>query len=221
MDCAKTPKPLRIALVDDHDLFREGLSALLDRAGFEVVWQAGSTRDAVAAAAKTHADVVLMDLSMPGTSGIDATQALLKQDSSLRVLVLTMHSSEEFVVQAFLAGATGFALKTQTIDEVVEAIRRTAEGKMYLASSIPRATLVEYNRRIQHVSKSPLDRLSARERQVFELAAQNKPNRDIAVELGISVKTVESHRLAVHKKLGVRSAAALIRIAALNGILHR
>jgi len=216
-----TKRALRLALVDDHNLFRQGLSALLERAGMEIVWQAGSTRDAVDAAANTHADVVTMDLSMPGTSGIDATRALLKQDPATRVLILTMHSGEEFVVQAFLAGATGFALKAQSFEEIVEAIHRTSEGKMYLAPSIPRATLVEYNRRIQNVSSSPLDRLSRRERQVFELAAENKSNAEIAHELGISVKTVETHRLAVHKKLGVRSAAGLVRMAALAGILHR
>lgn len=211
---------LRLGLVDDHPLFRQGLIDLLEEE-FDVVWQASSTREAQEAATQKFADVILMDLSMPGISGIEATRALLKRNPDTRVLVLTMHSGEEFVVQAFLAGATGFALKSQTIAEVAEAVRLTAEGKLYLAASIPRASLDEYNRRIRNAVVNPLDTFSPRERQVFELAVQNKSNREIAAELGITTKTVESHRLRVHKKLGVHSVADLVRWAHLNGMIHR
>lgn len=212
---------LRLGLVDDHSLFRQGLRELLSGAEFEIVWEAGSSREAEEAAATTHADVIIMDVSLPGTSGIEATRSLLKRDPATRVLILSMYAAEEMVVQAFLAGATGFALKTQTIEDIVKAVRLTAEGKLYLADSIPRGTLDEYNRRIRNLSASPLDALSPRERQVFELAAQNKTNQEISEELRISVKTVETHRLAVHKKLGIHSAADLIRLAALNGMLLR
>jgi len=212
---------LRLGLVDDHSLFRRGLAELLEGTEFEIAWEAGTTRDAEEAGKNSHADVIIMDVSMPGTSGIEATRSFVKRNPATRILVLTMHSGEELVVQAFLAGATGFALKTETIDDIVKAIRLTALGRLYLAESIPRSTLDAYNRRIRKLSENPLDALSPRERQVFDLAAQNTSNREIAAELGIAVKTVEAHRVAVHRKLGAHSAADLIRLAALSGMLHR
>lgn len=218
-----TPKSarLRVALVDDHDLFRQGLASLLQHAGFDVAWEASCTRDAQELVAKNPTDVLIMDVSMPGTSGIEATRAIVKTIPSTRILILTQHEGEEFVVQAFLAGATGYAVKTQSIEQIVEAVQTTAAGRLYLAPSIPRRTLDEYNRRIRHVSKGILDELSPRERQVFELVVQNKSNRAISEELRIAVKTVETHRLSLNKKLGVHSAAELIRLAATHGLLHR
>ena len=211
---------LRIALVDDHEVFRQGLRALLEKHSHHVVWEAECARDAIEAAAREEADVVLMDLSMPGNSGIEATREILRHNPEARLLILTMHGGEEHVVQAFLAGATGFALKTQKFEEILEAIRATFAGKLYLAPTIPRRSLDEYNRRIRSHA-SGLDALSPRERQVFELVVQNQSNRQIAQALKISVKTVETHRLAVNKKLGMHSAAELVRFAALSGLLHR
>jgi DNA-binding NarL/FixJ family response regulator len=212
---------IRVALVDDHRLFREGLISLLSRdPSIEVVWEASSTREAEDAAKTARVDVVLMDVSMPGTSGIEATRTLVLADPALRVLILTMHAREEFVVQALLAGATGFALKMQKIGDVIEAIRAVSQGRLYLAPEIPRRSLDEYHRRIRKISKGALDVLTTRERQVFELAVQNRSNRDIARDLDITVKTVETHRTSVNKKLGVHSAAELVRFAAEHGLLH-
>lgn len=212
---------IRVGLVDDHDLFRQGMTSLLARdPGIEVIWEASTAREAEEAARRAKAEVILMDVSMPGTSGIEATRAIVVGDPSTRVLVLTMHAREEFVVQALLAGATGFALKTQKIADVADAIRTVSQGRLYLAPDIPRRSLDEYHRRIRKLSKGAVDVLTTRERQVFELAVQNRSNRDIARELDITVKTVETHRTAVNKKLGVHSAAELVRFAAQHGLLH-
>ena len=211
---------IRMVLVDDHDLLRQGLAALLSANGdFDVVGDAPDAEHGISMVREMRPDVVLMDISLPGTSGISATRSIMRERADTKVLMLSMHAREEMVVESLLAGATSYALKSDPADRLFEAIRRTADGKLYLAPGVPRTALDEYHRRIRGLDGGPVGTLSAREREVFELIIRNRTNRQISEALGITVKTVETHRAHINRKLKVHSTAELVRFAALNGLL--
>lgn len=199
------PRPVAVVLVDDHQLLRHGLATLLDAAdGIAVVGQAGDGASGVAEAVRTHPDVVLMDLSMPGTDGVEATRQLLAQLPDTRVVVLTSFSDRERVGAALDAGAVGYLLKDSEPGEVVAAVRAAARGHVPLDPRVAGALLPSANR-------SPLDRLSAREREVLQLLARGLANKQIGRTLGISERTVKVHVGHVFRALGVgdRTSAAL------------
>lgn len=197
--------PVTVLLVDDHQLLRNGLATLLDAAGgIEVVAQAADGASAVSLAVARRPDVVLMDLSMPGVDGVEATRRLLAELPSTRVVVLTAFSDRERVGAALDAGAVGYLLKDSEPDEVVAAVRAAARGQVPLDPRVAGALLPS-------ASRSPLDRLSARERQVLELLAQGLANKQIGRSLGISERTVKVHVGHVFRALGVadRTSAAV------------
>jgi DNA-binding NarL/FixJ family response regulator len=207
----------RVVLVDDHHVFRHAFAALLDGTDdIEVVGQASSGREALALLETVQPDVAVFDLVMPGGDGISTLRQLSQRHPGPRALILTAYAEEDYVERAFAAGASGYAVKSQGIDEVLDAIRIVGRGGRYLAPGLPEP-LPEPGRAEE--ARGPLERLSARERQIFDLVVRGLSNTGISRELCISVKTVETHRASVNRKLGVHSSAQLLRFAALRGLV--
>ena len=209
---------IRIALVDDHRIFREGIRALFSALpDLEVVADASTAATAREAIAAANPEVVVLDLALPDAPGVQLIQEVAN-NRSVRVLVLSMHHAEARVREAFEAGATGYALKDQPASEVAEAIRVVHRGGVYLAPSLPRET-VSSAHRAPSSSARKLASLSLREREVFNLLVQGSSNKEVSATLGISVKTVETHRMSINRKLDLHSTAELVRFAAIQGLL--
>ncbi len=218
-----TPPPqptIRLLLVDDHDLVREGLKRILEATGeFEVVGEADSGGRALELFAELAPDVVVTDISMPGSDGIEATMALRNQSPHVRVVVLTMYNDAHHAVRAMSAGASGFVAKDSKSHVLVDAIRRIAHGGRY----IPEGLREEVERRLAEMkqpdtAQAIADRLSKRELEVLRYLAIGSNNREIAEHLGISVKTVDTHRGHLLKKLQLRNNADLTRFAIRHGM---
>ncbi len=208
----------RILLVDDHELFREGLARILEgEVDLQVSGQAGNGREALQALRKTPAEVVLMDISMPDMNGIDATRNLLADHPQVKVIALSMHAENQFVVEMLKAGARGYLLKDCAGRELLIAIREVLNDRMYLSSEISSTVLQDYLRLLQ-TEDGPEDQLSPREREVLQLLAEGKTTREIAERLFISVKTVETHRSRIMEKLDVHSVAELTKHALRMGL---
>jgi two-component system, NarL family, response regulator NreC len=204
----------RVALVDDHPLFRQGLRTLLEHEDdLCVVGEAENARQAYELAEAQKPDVIVLDMSLPGVDGVAATRELQRRVPGGRVLILSMHDEKYLVSRAIAAGASGYAIKTEPPERVVDAVRRVARGERYLAPQIERLEEAP-------ADAGPLGTLSQREREVFQLLIRGFSNQRAAKELCISVKTVETHRTHIHRKLGVHSVAELIRFAARHGLLR-
>jgi two-component system response regulator NreC len=213
---------LRIALVDDHQLFRDGVrAALSSHADLEVVAEASEGKMLLEQLDTTKPAVVVLDLSLPGMNGFAVTRELRRRDPACKVMMLSIHGTDENVMEALEAGAIGYALKDQLAEEIVAAIRVVAHGGYYLAPKIPKAVLERHlrQRRGEEPKSSPLEELSTREREVFDLVVRGFTNESVSRELTISVKTVETHRARINRKLAVHSTAELVRFAAIRGLL--
>lgn len=213
---------VRVMLVDDHQLFREGLVALLalDK-GLTIVGQAATSRQAAALADEVTPDVVVLDLTLPDGDGIATTRELLRRRPRTRILILTMHTTQFFVRKALAAGAAGYALKSQPAEEILEAVRVVARGDTYVSPQIAPPPSGETTGRRAQDGLSALDELSPREREVFDLVMRGLSNQAIGENLCISIKTVETHRSHINKKLDVHSTGQLIRLAALQGLVSQ
>jgi DNA-binding NarL/FixJ family response regulator len=205
----------RVLLVEDHVVLREGLKALFGgEPDVEIVGEADNGRDALNRAAELRPNVVLMDLSMPGLNGLETTRRMRHQFPEIKVVVLSMHSHEEYVFQALRAGASGYVLKQANSIELLAAIRAALCGGSFLSSSISRTVIDGYVSRAEARGRGKeVDRLTSREREVLQLLVEGVPNRAIAKLLGISVKTVESHRSNMMTKLGLSNKTELVRYA--------
>jgi DNA-binding NarL/FixJ family response regulator len=210
---------VKILLVDDHVLFRVGTRhALATPPDFEVIAEASTARDAFRAIDAAIPDLVLMDLGLPGMDGVLATREVRRRAPHARVLIVSAHDRLEDVLDAFNAGATGYALKSDGPEMLVEAVRAVAKGNRYLAPAlVPRLAAFEEDRR---GSDDRLGILSPREREVFRLASQCMTAHDMARELCVARKTVDSHLNRINRKLGLRGMAELVRLAANLGMLH-
>lgn len=202
------PAPIRLLLVDDHPLVRDGLRARLEAtAAFHVVGEAGNADDALALAAATAPDLVLTDVSMKGGSGIVLTRAIRARHPAMRVLVLSMHNNQEYVAQAVAAGAQGYVLKDAPAAQIVDAIHTIAGGGTYFSSGVvkpdPYAT----------AGHGPLEKLTPREQEILGHLANGLSNKQIAALHDLSVRTVETHRMAIKRKLGIEGQAELIKFA--------
>ncbi len=206
---------IRVLLVDDHAMMRDGLKGLLEAAGISVVGAAGDGREALQRALELKPDVVVMDISMPDMNGIEAARLLRDKCHETRVVMLSMHSSSEHVFRAFEAGASGYLLKESAGAEVEAAVRAVHAGKRYLSGAI---TLAESAARSHAERSSPLDSLSARERQVLQLVVEGRSSAEIAKVIFLSRKSVETYRSRLMKKLGVSDVPALVKFAILHGI---
>lgn len=208
---------LRILLADDHAVVRDGLRALLaSEPGMEVVGGVGDGREAVRAAARLKPDVVVMDINMPGLNGIEATLKIVALEPPPRVLILSIHGSSEHIYRALQAGASGYLMKESAGDEVIGAIRAVAAGRRYLSERITQTALDAFL--AEDRQRSPLDSLSARERQLLQLLAEGRNNAEAARLMSLSVKTVETYRSRLLVKLGLRDITALVRFAIEHGL---
>jgi len=209
---------IRVLIIDDHAVVRSGLRLLLDaEADITVVGEAGSADDGVRAARLEKPDVVLLDVVMPGRSGIEATPELRKAASNARVLVLSMQDDPSYVREAFAAGASGYVLKEAADVELVQAVREVASGARYVHPALgARLAAAE----VDAASRAAADPLSEREREVLRLLALGHTNQEIAKMLFISVRTAETHRAHIMQKLGLQTRAELVRYALANGLLE-
>ena len=214
---------LRILLADDHTVVRQGLRKVLEeRADWRVVAEAGDGREAVRQAEQHKPDVAILDVAMPLLNGIEATRQIVKRVPNVRVLVLSMHADEAYVIQILHAGAAGYLLKDSADVDLLQAVSAVAEGKSFFSPAIARLMLDDY---VKQRSGEPgvIDRyesLSDREREVFQLIAEGKANKDIAAILFISPSTVETHRARIMEKLDVHSAAEIVLYAVRRGVIR-
>jgi two-component system, NarL family, response regulator NreC len=208
---------IKVVLVDDHAVVRSGLRLLLDKQDdIEVVGEAGNAKDAVFRARAFKPDVILLDVVMPGESGIEVLPKLLKESPATNVLVLSMQDDPSYVREAFAAGASGYVLKEAADEEVVAAVRDIAEGRRYVHPTLgARLVAAEAEER----AAAEADPLSEREREVLRLLALGHTNHEIAEQLYISVRTAESHRAHIMQKLHLSTRAELVRYALSHGLL--
>ena len=206
---------MRIVLADDHTILREGLRALLSAdPKFEIVGEAADGCEVVRCVEKLGPDLVLMDLSMPRMTGMDAIREIKRRYPVTKIIALTVHRSEEYLRTTLQAGADGYVLKDATHDELMMAIQSVLEGKTYLSHSVSKKVIEGYLKSKEgQMPNSTLELLSHREREVLKLIAEGYKNKEIAANLCISIKTVEKHRTNLMKKLDLHNAAALTAYA--------
>lgn len=214
-------RKLRVVLADDHLIVRQGLRALLEATdGFEVVAEANDGLEAVEAVERERPDIVVLDLSMAGLSGIEALRRIKAASRSIRVLVLSMHSTSEYVRAALRAGADGYVVKGSGIGDLTDALVVVAGGQRFLSPEIERAALLDLlEGPEQRKEIEPLAQLTPREREVLQLIAEGHSNRSIAEKLDLSIKTVDGHRTRVMNKLDLHEATALTRFAIRHGLV--
>ncbi len=208
--------PLQILLADDHVVVRQGLRALLERAGFKVVGEAGDGQEAIRLAAESHPDVAVLDVAMPVLNGIDAARGITKTSPGTRTILLTMHAEGGSVLEGLRAGVRGLVVKSRAFDELQRAIHAVCRGDTYLS---PEASNVVVESYVANGDAAE-PRLRDRERQVLQLVAEGKTTKEIATILGISVKTAESHRMKIMERLDIHDTAGLVRYAIRHGMIQ-
>jgi DNA-binding NarL/FixJ family response regulator len=208
--------PVRILLVDDHVLVRQGLKGLLEREGFAVVGEASDGQEGLQLMESARPDIVVMDISMPTINGLSAAREIQKKFPKTKTILLTQHDEKQYVTEAMEAGVKGYVLKNQAGNDLLQALRQVSRGQVYLSPGVAQAVVESYQ---SHGGKSGTQ-LTVRERQVLQLIAEGKSTKDIAAVLGISVKTAESHRTRLMQKLDIHETASLVRYAVRNGIVE-
>jgi two-component system, NarL family, response regulator NreC len=209
-------KRIRILLADDHTVVRQGFKRILSaQADMEIVGEAANGREAVELAGQLRPDVVVMDVAMPELNGIEAARRLGQTVPHARVLALSMHKDSVYVREILRAGARGYLLKDSPATDLLAAVRAVASGEGYLSPSVSNAVLDDYRR---HVT-NPIDLLTSREREVLQMIAEGKTNKEIAGVLNLSVYTVDAHRGRVMEKLNLHSINELVRFAVRNGLI--
>jgi DNA-binding NarL/FixJ family response regulator len=209
-------KRIRILLADDHPVVRQGFKMILSaQADMEIVGEAGNGREAVELAEQLKPDVVVMDVAMPELNGIEATRRLLASTPHSRVVALSMHKDNVYVREILRAGARGYLLKDSVAGDLVSAVRAVAGGEGYISPAVSNAVLDDYRR---HVT-NPIDLLTSREREVLQMLAEGKTNKEIAVVLNLSVYTVDAHRGRIMEKLNLHSINEMVRFAVRNGLI--
>ncbi|OGE23796.1 MAG: DNA-binding response regulator [Candidatus Dadabacteria bacterium RBG_19FT_COMBO_40_33] len=212
-------KPIRILLADDHTLVRAGICSLIkNMEGTEVIAEAGDGREALRLVRTHRPDVVLMDVAMPGLNGLEATARIAKKFPHVRVIILSMHINEEYVLQALRAGAAGYLVKGADAAELEIAIRAVARGETYLSPTVSKHVVTDYIQRISGETTS-LELLTPRQREVLQLIAEGYSTKKIASTLKISVKTVETHRMQLMERLDIHDIAGLVRYAIRVGLV--
>jgi two-component system response regulator NreC len=213
--------PVRILLADDHGVVRKGLRFLLERqAGMEVVGEAADGREAVRLAETNNPDVVIMDIAMPLLNGIDATAQMMKRNPKAGVIILSMYSDEDYLLSALNAGAKGYLLKESAEVDLVRAIQSVMKGTPYFSPEIAKTMLEDYMRFLQQRNlQDSYELLTEREREVLQLLAEGKSNKEVATILNISVYTVDSHRLHLMQKLNLHNTAEIVLYAVRKKII--
>lgn len=208
--------PLEILLADDHAVVRQGLRALLERAGFQVVGEAGDGQEAIHLAEKFHPDVAVLDVAMPLLNGIDAARGITKVSPRTKTILLTMYIQDRNVLEGLRAGVRGVVVKSKAFDELLRAIQTVCKGDTYLSPDVSNVVVGAY------LTNSPeqVMPLRDRERQVLQLVAEGKTSKEIATILGISIKTAESHRSKIMERLDIHDTAGLVRYAIRHGLIQ-
>jgi len=211
---------VRVLLADDHELVRSGLRALLERQpDVEVVGDTGDGRTAVDLIGQCKPDIVLMDIAMPGLNGLEATAEIQESSPQTRVVILSMHAGAEYVAEALHAGASGYLLKSSAPSELALALAAVARGEVWLSPSVSRPVVQEH-REARALRGKPRGGLSPRQRQTLQLIAEGKSTRQIAEILGVSVKTIETHRAQLMDRLEIYDVAGLVRYAIRHGMVE-
>ncbi len=207
---------IRVMLADDHLIVRQGLSALLEQEGFDVVGQVSNGQEAVRLAGERGPDVAVLDFAMPLLNGLDAAREIVKADPRIRVVLLTMHTDDRYVLAALRAGVRGYVVKTQAASDLAQAIHDVARGLVYLSSAVSQAVVQAYLAR----SELPVEPLTVREREVLQLVAEGKTSKEIAQLLAVTTKTAETHRGRIMEKLAIHDTAGLVRYAVRQGLVQ-
>ena len=211
-----TDGTISVFLADDHAMVREGLAALVSRdPAIRVIGQCGDGLKVVEEVANIHPDIVVLDITMPGLNGLDICRELIRKVKGVAVLILTMHDDEQFIASALENGASGYLLKESAAEQFCEAIKRVANGELYLGPGIPQTAL----RRIGQGDSEPYKDLTTRERQVLQMIAEGKTNREVAEQLKLATKTVDTHRTRLMRKLGIHDQTTLVKFAIRRGIV--
>lgn len=213
---------IKVVVADDHAIVREGVRMILAREqDIEVVGEAGDGQEALDLVASLRPQVVIMDISMPGMGGIEATQRVKTKHPEVQVLALTMHEDETYVFQLLRAGAAGYVLKRAAAQDLVQAVRAAAKGEAFLYPSIARKVVEDYLRRVETgEERERYDGLTTREKEILTLIAQGLSNQQIAEKLYISIKTVQTHRAHILEKLGLHDRTELVRYAIRKGLIQ-
>lgn len=215
MNEEKTNKPTKILLVDDHPLVLEGIRAVIETyQHIKVVGVASSVKQALLIASQTKPEIVMMDINMEDINGIDAIELFKEQHPDIKILMLSMHDSKEYISTSVMNGASGYILKDVSTDEIISAIDIVASGQTYFSSGVADVLLNQQTNRDAH---SPL---STREQDILVLVAEGNSSKDVGNLLNISVRTVETHRKNIRSKLGIKTTAGLIRYAIENGLIE-
>ena len=209
-----------ILLAEDHHVVRQAFKVLLEGdPDWLVVGEAADGLDTVALAEQLHPDILLVDLMMPGINGLEVTRQVSRLSPETRVVVLSMHSDEAYVLEALRNGAVGYVLKGSTAKELMQALREVSMGRRYLSPPLSERALDDYVKRARDTDADPYETLTTRERELLHLVAEGHSSSEIAGRMSISQRTVETHRTNVNRKLGLRTRADLIRYALRRGIL--
>jgi DNA-binding NarL/FixJ family response regulator len=211
----------RILLADNHTLVRAGIRSLLEGLpGVEVVGEAADGREALALIEERNPDIVFMDIAMEGMNGLEATRRVVKSFSRVRVVMLSIHSNEEYVLQALRAGASGYMLKDAAPSELEIAIKAVAAGATYLSPSVSRQVVDDYLRRVgAEEDATPVEMLTPRQREVLQLIAEGRSTKEIAQKLELGIKTVETHRAQLMERLDLHDIAGVVRYAIRHGLV--
>lgn len=213
-------KPVRLVLADDHALVRQGLRALVEKiGGVTVVAEVGDGRDAVNAAITHEADIVMMDIKMPGLNGLEALIRLRRESPRVRVIMLSMYAGDEYLQMALDAGASGYLLKDADRGELEQALKVVDRGETYLTPTVAQYA-IQSSQNFKTRKKGPLEALTSRQREILQLLAEGNTNKEIATRLSVSQRTVESHRADLMERLGVHDLPALVLIALRAGLIR-
>jgi DNA-binding NarL/FixJ family response regulator len=209
---------MRVLLVEDHHIVRSGVRLLLEGLGVQVI-EAADGREAMSLTREIHPDIVLMDIMMPGLNGLEATEQIKRDFPRIHVIILSVHEGEEYVVHALKAGASGYVAKSGDTNELYLALRSVMQGGTYLSPRISKQVVSDYVRRLND-DREPPEQLTRRQREVLQLIAEGHTNKEIANTLGLSEKTVQSHRIQLMRRLGVHDIAGLVRYAVRTGLVQ-
>jgi DNA-binding NarL/FixJ family response regulator len=212
---------LRLVVADDHALMRRGICDLLEaEPGWEVVAQAANGREAVEAVARTRPDVLVIDLAMPELNGLTAAREILRSHPKVEIVLLTMHNTDQTIREVLECGARGYVLKSDAEQDLLVAVKAVAQGKPFFTPSVAEVVLKGYLRQnARPETPGRPEELTTREREVVQLLAEGKGNKEVAAAMRVSVKTVEAHRGNINRKLSIRSTSELVRYAIRNSIV--
>jgi len=207
---------IRVLLADDHEMVREAFATLLEMEGFVIAGQARDGREVLRLAAELAPDVIVLDLIMPELNGLDAARALLRKDAGVKIILVTQYADRAYVLEALTLGVRGYVLKSQAPPDLLQAIREVCRGSTYISPTISEMVVEAYRTK----SDAGAEPLSLREREVLQLIAEGKTNKEVAQILDLSLKTVDSHRARLMEKLNVRGTAGLVRYAVRRGLIR-